>query len=160
VCSPAADPSRFPSILARAERRQDLVRAELEALSGTRWPKLWTAHGPAHAPAGSLRLPRWRECELRERSARRSGSREKEAGNTLIATSRPRRGSRARYISPIPPDPRAATISFWPKRVPVMAATPAGSSSRGKARGRSSSPFLTPDLGRREVRQRFQLAGF
>jgi hypothetical protein len=34
-----------------------------------------------------------------------SGSREKAAGKTLIATSRPSRVSRARYTSPMPPAP-------------------------------------------------------
>ena len=35
----------------------------------------------------------------------RSGSCENDAGSTLIATSRPSRGSFARYTSPIPPAP-------------------------------------------------------
>ena len=41
---------------------------------------------------------------------KRSRSRLKELGKTLIATSRPNRGSRARYTSPIPPAPRGETI--------------------------------------------------
>src|SRR5215510_1297724 len=40
------------------------------------------------------------------------------ADRTLIATSRPSRGSRARYTSPIPPAPMGATISYGPSRVP------------------------------------------
>src|SRR4030095_17086184 len=40
-----------------------------------------------------------------------------------IATSRPSRGSRARYTSPIPPAPRAETISYGPRRAPGMRAT-------------------------------------
>src|SRR5215470_17411406 len=49
----------------------------------------------------------------------RSGFCENEAGRTLIATSRPRRGSLARYTSPIPPAPRGETISYGPRRVPA-----------------------------------------
>src|SRR5262245_19256434 len=39
---------------------------------------------------------------------------------TLIATSRSSRGSRARYTSPIPPDPRLETISYFPRRLPRL----------------------------------------
>src|SRR5262245_38931653 len=49
---------------------------------------------------------------------RRSASCEKDAGRTLIATSRPRRGSFARYTSPMPPAPRGPAISYGPSRVP------------------------------------------
>src|SRR5262245_36494091 len=44
------------------------------------------------------------------------------AGKTLIATSRSRRLSRPRYTSPIPPAPRADTISYGPSRVPGASA--------------------------------------
>src|SRR4029453_8019584 len=39
-------------------------------------------------------------------------------GRTLIATSRPRRGWRARYTSPMLPAPIAETTSYEPIRVP------------------------------------------
>src|SRR5258705_10087846 len=44
-------------------------------------------------------------------------------GSTLTATSRPRRVSRARYTSPMPPAPRSARISYGPRRVPGRSAT-------------------------------------
>ncbi len=47
----------------------------------------------------------WTKRRRRDSSVRRS------AGRTLIATSRPRRVSRARYTSPIPPAPMGARIS-------------------------------------------------
>src|SRR5580765_1664663 len=61
------------------------------------------------------------EADLASRSkrARRSASDEISAGSTLIATSRPRRVSRARYTSPIPPDPNGAITSYGPMRVPA-----------------------------------------
>src|SRR5499425_2094808 len=52
----------------------------------------------------------------------RCGSEEKDAGRTLIATSRFNRGSRARYTSPIPPAPIADTISYGPRRVSLLIA--------------------------------------
>src|SRR5437667_11359679 len=39
-------------------------------------------------------------------------------GNTLIATVRSRRESRARYTSPMPPAPTGLTISYGPSFVP------------------------------------------
>src|SRR5262245_57548340 len=54
---------------------------------------------------------------------RRSTSAEPAVGSTLIATSRPRRGSRARYTSPIPPAPIADTISYGPRRAPGCSGT-------------------------------------
>src|SRR3974390_249850 len=50
---------------------------------------------------------------------RRSGSRDQYSGRTLIATSRFRATSRARYTSPIPPAPSGATISNASSRVPA-----------------------------------------
>ena len=44
----------------------------------------------------------------------RSGSAANASGRTLIATSRPRRVSRARYTSPMPPVPISETISYGP----------------------------------------------
>src|SRR5437773_12048775 len=38
---------------------------------------------------------------------------------TLMATVRPRRVSRARYTTPMPPAPSGAWISYGPRRVPV-----------------------------------------
>src|ERR1700722_3779768 len=48
----------------------------------------------------------------------RSASRESAAGKTLMATSRRRRESRARYTSPLPPAPKRETISYGPSLVP------------------------------------------
>ena len=55
--------------------------------------------------------------------ATRSASAANASGRTLIATSRSSRVSRARYTSPMPPAPRAETISYGPKRAPGMRAT-------------------------------------
>src|SRR5208282_5104106 len=41
------------------------------------------------------------------------------AAETLIATSRPNRGSRARYTSPMPPAPMGARISYGPSLSPA-----------------------------------------
>src|SRR6476659_2246863 len=48
--------------------------------------------------------------------ARRSRSWAKSSGRTFTATSRPRRESRARYTSPIPPAPSGERISYGPIR--------------------------------------------
>jgi len=67
------------------------------------------------------------------------------AGRTLIATSRPRRVSRARYTSPMPPAPRGAGHlvrpepnpleephgAFWGDGSPARSIDPAGSGSPG-----------------------------
>ena len=67
-------------------------------------PRSWTA-----VMLGWLSRPAARaSCSKR---FRRSASLEKAGGRTLIATSRPRRGSLARYTSPIPPAPRGERIS-------------------------------------------------
>ena len=58
---------------------------------------------------GWFRTPAARASCSNRRSL--SGSREKMAGRTLIATSRPSRGSFARYTSPIPPAPSGERIS-------------------------------------------------
>src|SRR5262245_61888432 len=44
------------------------------------------------------------------------------SGKTLIATSRPRRVSFARYTSPMPPAPSALVISYGPRVLPIRAA--------------------------------------
>src|SRR5260370_8833457 len=49
---------------------------------------------------------------------RRSGSRARAAGSTLIATSRSSLVSRARYTSLMPPARRGARISYGPSLVP------------------------------------------
>src|SRR5215510_7894466 len=54
----------------------------------------------------------------RSNLATRSGSCANASGNTLIATSRPRLISRARYTSPMPPAPIALMISYDPTRAP------------------------------------------
>src|SRR5882724_6527238 len=48
----------------------------------------------------------------------RSASEENCAGKILIATVRPRRVSRARYTSPIPPAPSGETVSYGPSLIP------------------------------------------
>src|SRR6516225_2443292 len=50
--------------------------------------------------------------------ATRIASFENDAGSTFSATSRPSAGSRARYTSPMPPEPIGSTISYDPNRVP------------------------------------------
>src|SRR5436190_4840488 len=49
---------------------------------------------------------------------RRSLSEDSSSGRTLIATSRPSRGSLALQTSPIPPDPSGERISYGPRRLP------------------------------------------
>src|SRR5882724_2985542 len=53
----------------------------------------------------------------------RSASEENCAGKILIATVRPRRVSRARYTSPIPPAPSGETISYGPSLAPRVSVT-------------------------------------
>src|SRR6516225_8788492 len=50
--------------------------------------------------------------------ATRIASFENDAGRTLSATSRLSAVSRARYTSPMPPEPIGSTISYDPNRVP------------------------------------------
>src|SRR5438132_2217906 len=58
-------------------------------------------------------------------------------GNTLIATVRSRRESRARYTSPIPPAPTGLTISYGPSLVPEESDTvPRANAAIVCARGR------------------------
>src|SRR6266478_7716766 len=52
-----------------------------------------------------------------------AASEENCAGKILIATLRPRRVSRARYTSPIPPAPSGETISYGPSLAPRVSAT-------------------------------------
>ena len=63
----------------------------------------------AHVPLGGAQQKDDRR--VRSPNASRSESAEKDGGRTLIATSRPSRGSFARYTSPIPPAPIGARIS-------------------------------------------------
>src|SRR5436309_84169 len=53
----------------------------------------------------------------------RAASEENCAGKILIATVRPRRVSRARYTSPIPPAPSGETISYGPSLAPRVSVT-------------------------------------
>src|SRR5208282_1293201 len=53
----------------------------------------------------------------------RSESAERKDGKTLIATSRPSRESRARYTSPIPPEPSSDLTSYSPSFVPGASVT-------------------------------------
>src|SRR5262245_26979936 len=52
--------------------------------------------------------------------------------STLIATSRPSLVSRARYTSPMPPEPMSETISYAPMRVPRSMAIASGQQSPGQ----------------------------
>src|SRR5438093_6305058 len=65
----------------------------------------------------------WLSCETvfasRSKRARISAVTIRCCGSSLIATSRERRGSRARYTSPMPPAPSHATISYGPIFVPA-----------------------------------------
>src|SRR6187397_66910 len=54
----------------------------------------------------------------RSNRARRSASCANASGSTLIATSRPRFLSVARYTSPIPPAPSGTPMVYAPRRVP------------------------------------------
>src|SRR5438477_5349356 len=74
---------------------------------------------------------------------RRSPSAEKDAGRTLIATSRFRRGSRARYTSPIPPAPRGDRTSYGPRRLPAAIVI----SARSKNRNPKSESLRSPRFG-------------
>jgi hypothetical protein len=56
----------------------------------------------------------------RSNRARRSASFDTSSGRTLMATSRSRRVSRARYTSPMPPAPSGALISYGPRRTPGL----------------------------------------
>src|SRR5258708_5617278 len=56
----------------------------------------------------------------------RPGSKERGVERILTATSRPRRVSRARYTSPIPPAPSGARISYGPSLVPEVKAIMCG----------------------------------
>ena len=56
----------------------------------------------------------------RSKRRRRSGSAAKSSGRTLTATSRPRRGSRARYTSPMPPAPRSSSDLVGPEPRPCQ----------------------------------------
>jgi len=67
-------------------------------------PKSWRATMFEWLKAATARASR-------SKRFRRSGSRAKASGRTLTATSRPRRVSRARKTSPMPPAPRGARIS-------------------------------------------------
>src|SRR5205807_6883490 len=62
-------------------------------------------------------------------------------GRTLIATSRFNRASRARYTSPMPPEPMAARISYGPRRAPGARLM---LSRRHRRRRDRIEPFLQP----------------
>src|SRR5262245_24717254 len=92
------------------------------------------------------------EAARASRSKRASASAlpESAASTTLIATSRPRRGSRARYTVPIPPAPRRPTISYGPRRVPGVSGivrTPL----LGVARQPRAIRLRTQSRGRQEI---------
>src|SRR5262245_18867573 len=61
-----------------------------------------------------------RRWASRRKRARRSASSANSAGRNLRATSRPSRESWACHTSPMPPAPRAATISYDPSRAPGL----------------------------------------
>src|ERR1700761_1727178 len=62
------------------------------------------------------------DCASCWKRSRRPLSPARWSGRTLSATSRPRRVSRARYTSPIPPDPSGERISYAPNRAPATSA--------------------------------------
>src|SRR5208337_3116853 len=68
---------------------------------------------------------------------RRSESVERKDGKTLIATSRPSRESRARYTSPIPPEPSSDFTSYSPNFVPGVIVTRSGEGSKKLERASS-----------------------
>src|SRR5215469_2405910 len=75
----------------------------------------------------------------------RTGSEEKCAGRTLMATVRSSRVSRARYTSPIPPAPNGATISYGPSRVLRL------SGISGPIINPGNGPGVQPLIGRKRV---------
>src|SRR5580765_2045550 len=75
-------------------------------------PMSWTARMFGWLSAAAARASSSKRCN-------RSVSAEKDDDSTLIATSRPRRESRARYTSPIPPAPSVERISYGPRRTPA-----------------------------------------
>src|SRR5712691_10453389 len=85
----------------------------------------------------------------------RSVSAANDTGITLIATSRPSRGSRARYTSPIPPAPSGARTSYGPSFVPEARAIPARHyipNKRGVAADRDDSGRIVRTLVQRGAR--------
>ena len=87
--------------------------------------RLRRARAPGRAPRPIPRRRKWRQCRdgsatasalaSRSNRSRRSGSLLNCGGSSLSATSRPNRGSRARYTSPIPPWPSFSTTRNGPK---------------------------------------------
>src|SRR5205085_4526595 len=79
----------------------------------------------------------------------RSGSDASPAGSTLIATSRPSRGSRARYTSPIPPTPSGESTSYGPRRAPAESVIdPAGAEDPQIADPSAMDPVAAPTGGK------------
>src|SRR5437763_11724914 len=66
----------------------------------------------------------WESCDMvrasRSKRSFRLGLETKCPERTLMATSRPRRVSRARYTSPMPPAPNCPVTSYGPNLVPVV----------------------------------------
>src|SRR5262245_2257329 len=67
----------------------------------------------------------------RSNRARRSGSYMNGLGSTLMATSRSSRVSRARYTSPMPPEPSGAMLSDGPSRVEAASIAAGSYGERG-----------------------------
>ena len=89
----------------------------------------------------------------RRRRSRCSGSVDTSGGNPLSATSRPRRRSRARYTTPMPPRPISRTTSYDPTRAPgrrskAPAFGSSDTSSGATAAGASRKPSSVSDARR------------
>src|SRR4029453_9262364 len=114
--------------------------------------------------------------DSRSKRATASGFPATDGGTTLIATSRSRRRSRARYTSPMPPVPSGPRISYGPSRTPLcsmmgeVAAIICGSTAFGGPERRDSAGcglhfnLYRPSAGRlvennltRPVNERLQL---
>src|SRR5437762_1017113 len=83
----------------------------------------------------------WESCEMvrasRSKRSFRLGLETKCPERTLMATSRPRRVSRARYTSPMPPAPNCPVISYGPNLVPVVIiGSDAGGAGSRRSEGR------------------------
>ena len=93
------------------ERRRNPPLGEGVSLDDLQHQRVDAVHVLDAVNGGDVRMVQGRQepCFPLE-PARRSGSLVKRAGNTLIATSRPSAGSRARYTSPMPPTPSRVPI--------------------------------------------------
>ena len=99
---------RWSSALSGSPRTSSITMNVRSSTSAMSWMTAMCGCSSAEAARAS--------CTNR---ARRTGSATSAAGSTLMATSRSRRASRARYTSPIPPTPIVSTISYGPSLRPA-----------------------------------------